>query len=487
MKSLFLLSKKVSTCFILILLFCNTAISAEFNEPFCVDIDTYPTATRVFEFAVSSVNAQQYLLVGSHKNLSDVTIGSLTGSASMQASELTMHINATYSDPSDTTHGLTTYQLSLGLPSYEGSYWSMSHSNNASSPAWVNDSGSAKLVSCDANLTVFSNECTGDSCNTVPRVLTGLNITGSNLMDESGVIILKAMAEWSDGSIDEVTDEAIWSENSGLLTDPLPGFSMPGSYASQDVATDTNVIVSANYSAGGVTVNDEHTVLVKDSGSTAVAVLTGLKITGDLEVLQGGDLRLTATASWSDGTTSDITSSASWSENSEWVNSVSKGLVKAGQVTSDQQVTITASYASGDVSKVETYDITVKVIEQSSTRFHNNGNGTLTDTTTNLFWEQLDKGQQYDWDSAMSYCSSYSPDGSRSWRLPTKNELVALLDSTESPMIDDAFTGTSGSHYWTSVTFDEDDPDGGAYAVNFGNGSVDYLRKLGNFNVRCVR
>lgn len=60
--------------------------------------------------------------------------------------------------------------------------------------------------------------------------------------------------------------------------------------------------------------------------------------------------------------------------------------------------------------------------------------------------------------------------GSSAWRLPTRDELVALVKSAETPQIDNAWfpnVATSG-FYWSSTPHSQDQY---AYAVNFDTGS----------------
>jgi len=66
------------------------------------------------------------------------------------------------------------------------------------------------------------------------------------------------------------------------------------------------------------------------------------------------------TATWSDGTTSSVT--PTWSENSSYATISSGGVLTASAVTSNQSVTVTASYTSGGVTKTATRAVTIAIV-----------------------------------------------------------------------------------------------------------------------------
>jgi hypothetical protein len=64
----------------------------------------------------------------------------------------------------------------------------------------------------------------------------------------------------------------------------------------------------------------------------------------------------------------------------------------------------------------------------ASDRFVSNGDGTVTDSKTNLMWAAKDNGEHINWKDARSYCQSYSGGGHTDWRMPTLAELTSLYD-----------------------------------------------------------
>ncbi len=77
---------------------------------------------------------------------------------------------------------------------------------------------------------------------------------------------------------------------------------------------------------------------------------------------------------------------------------------------------------------------------------------TVLDNTTDLTWQrEVDPGL-YTWDDAINYCAQLVLDGQSDWRLPSRVELVSILDFTLfDPMIDvSVFPGTPNTYFWSS-------------------------------------
>jgi hypothetical protein len=106
---------------------------------------------------------------------------------------------------------------------------------------------------------------------------------------------------------------------------------------------------------------------------------------------------------------------------------------------------------------------------------------------TGLMWQQTVDAQSYTWADAKTYCEGLSLVGYDDWRLPTRIELVSLVDFTQSsPTIDPTgFPNTPSEYFWSSS------PVAGysynAWYVNFsyGNGHNSGVSNTGR--VRCVR
>jgi len=114
-----------------------------------------------------------------------------------------------------------------------------------------------------------------------------------------------------------------------------------------------------------------------------------------------------------------------------------------------------------------------------------NGNGTVTDKSTGLMWQQ-ETPISLCWTDAIRFCSDMKLAGYTGWRLPTIMELKSLVNYNRcNPAIDPVyFPNTFSSFYWTSTIYAYSATH--AWCVHFGDG-YDY-RNFKNFGlyVRAV-
>ncbi len=114
---------------------------------------------------------------------------------------------------------------------------------------------------------------------------------------------------------------------------------------------------------------------------------------------------------------------------------------------------------------------------------------TVFDKVTGLTWQRTASDKKYLWQEAVDYCSGLDLAGSQTWRMPTRIELLSIVDLTTVPAINaDAFPLTQVGEYWSRTV----SPRGTAkrYFVDFGDGRCD--NSAGDLNttryqVRCVR
>jgi len=151
-------------------------------------------------------------------------------------------------------------------------------------------------------------------------------------------------------------------------------------------------------------------------------------------------------------------------------------------------------------------------------RFVDNGDGTVTDNATHLQWERKtgtpagpgdplsrtpsgphDVNAVYSWSTAdaapwafdgtaavvfLAYLNAECFAGHCDWRLPTREELLGIIDPTSSPMIPSAFGPTASAYYWSSTAFELPAM---AWMVNFAGGFDERDTKTYELSVRAVR
>ncbi|MDY6953927.1 MAG: DUF1566 domain-containing protein, partial [Thermodesulfobacteriota bacterium] len=85
--------------------------------------------------------------------------------------------------------------------------------------------------------------------------------------------------------------------------------------------------------------------------------------------------------------------------------------------------------------------------------FVDNGDGTVTDTTSGLTWQQRET-KAVDWEKALAYCEDMDLGGCQNWRLPNVRELLSLVDENSgAPAINAGFFPGCRPHtYWSSTT-----------------------------------
>jgi len=118
--------------------------------------------------------------------------------------------------------------------------------------------------------------------------------------------------------------------------------------------------------------------------------------------------------------------------------------------------------------------------------FSKSGN-IVTDSTTNLQWQDDAIGGTMSWTTAITTCENLTLDGHTDWRLPNRNELQSIVDYSDAsaPLIDGTFQSTASSYYWSSST--STPLTANAWGVYFSDGGVSSGAKANSSYVRCVR
>ena len=123
----------------------------------------------------------------------------------------------------------------------------------------------------------------------------------------------------------------------------------------------------------------------------------------------------------------------------------------------------------------------------TSSRFVDNNDGAITDTTLGLMWTKVTIAKDKTHGQATDAAAQCTAGGHTDWRLPTVEELFLLADRKRiSPAIDtDVFPDTYNDWYWTSTDSKWDASC--AWIVDFDGGNADDYRRAYSACVRAVR
>lgn len=220
--------------------------------------------------------------------------------------------------------------------------------NVDSAYAAINASGllAAGNVSADQTATVTATyggfTATQDiTINHIAPVLASVSISGPAIVNEETSAQFSCTASYSDGSTASVA--ASWSENSSYAT-----ISGSGLLSAGNVSADQAVTVTASF--GGKTAAKSITV------KYIAPSLSGIAVSGPAVVNEGTAAQYTCTASYSDGTSATVY--PAWSENSAFATISGSGVMSAGDVSSDQNITITANYGG----RSDTHSVTLRYV-----------------------------------------------------------------------------------------------------------------------------
>ena len=172
-------------------------------------------------------------------------------------------------------------------------------------------------------------------------IVSYLEIAGDADVNENSGAQYTCTAHYTDGSTEDVSGSATWSENSDYAS------VSSGYLSTSSVSSDQPCQITATYEGK----SDTHDVTIKD-----VPVVTSLEISGPTEVGESSGAQYTCNAHYDNGSTTEVTDVASWSENSDYAGIGSNGYLTTSAVDADQPCRITATYESESA----TYDITVK-------------------------------------------------------------------------------------------------------------------------------
>jgi hypothetical protein len=120
--------------------------------------------------------------------------------------------------------------------------------------------------------------------------------------------------------------------------------------------------------------------------------------------------------------------------------------------------------------------------------YTDNKDGTVTDNLTGLIWQQTVPTGTYTWSQAVTYCPMLNLAGHSDWRLPSRIELVSIVDFgvTSGATINATyFPSTPASYFWSSSPLAGSSSN--AWYVYFYYGNTGIVGVSSMAFVRCVR
>ncbi len=113
--------------------------------------------------------------------------------------------------------------------------------------------------------------------------------------------------------------------------------------------------------------------------------------------------------------------------------------------------------------------------------------GAVDDPSSGLQWQQHAPDHQLSWASAQDYCAQLQLADSSNWRLPSRLELLSLLnyDKPDSAYDSPLFAGEATVAFWSGTVYDN--MPSHVWIAQFGEGDMYCLMRVAQAHVRCVR
>lgn len=122
-----------------------------------------------------------------------------------------------------------------------------------------------------------------------------------------------------------------------------------------------------------------------------------------------------------------------------------------------------------------------------TSQFTDNGDGTISDNTTNLVWQKVPNSDTITWEQALIYAENLTLGGFSDWRLPNIKELQSINDERlVTPSVSTTFFPNIGiKKYWSSTSLPNQTTK--AWYLSTQYGITTYEFKTARLGVLCVR
>ena len=112
--------------------------------------------------------------------------------------------------------------------------------------------------------------------------------------------------------------------------------------------------------------------------------------------------------------------------------------------------------------------------------------GVINDMGSGLYWQHRAPAGQVNWETAKAYCAKLSLAGINTWHLPSRLELLSLLnyDNPESAYDSPYFSDEATVAFWSGTVYDN--MPSHVWIAQFGEGDMYCLMRVAQAHVRCV-
>jgi hypothetical protein len=161
-------------------------------------------------------------------------------------------------------------------------------------------------------------------------------------------------------------------------------------------------------------------------------------------------------------------------------------------------------FAWADEAPAQSCDVSVYPLSTPTSRFEDNGDGTVTDKASKLMWIRCALGQTWangtcsgaaaalTWQGAIDAAQAINKRGKfffGDWRLPQVPELAGIAErQCSNPRINlTVFPGTPSAAFWTATSRPSTAVEASAFVLGFGADGIRYVSKEEMHDVRLVR
>lgn len=176
--------------------------------------------------------------------------------------------------------------------------------------------------------------------------LTGLTLTGNNLVYEGSTNRYYITAAYSDGTTRDVSGDGVWSVANGPATASMIGTNL----VVGAITWNTSVTVKAEYSWNGSSLSRSTAVQIND---TNVPTLQRVGVIGSASVNERTTNTYSAWAIYDQGVSNNVTTASSWGFGTAVPSgtTITNGSLIAGAVTTNTSITLAVTYSTVSSNK----------------------------------------------------------------------------------------------------------------------------------------